>query len=406
MANPTYQFSVLHSNMPNASTVYWRIVNGTGGNIAVDFPSRDSGTETTDGTRNSSIELEVEENATSGTRGYVLEVATNASYIGKQTHSFNVIDGTVIPANAPTVTPSTTTPTEGNTVTFTFGEAAGSAAQTYYFEIAHVSTSNADFTAVPPGNTPTARTTVTWNGTSFSPTSVAVTLAGAGGADGVDDNETFTGKLFDAVTGGTEVATTATITVTDDPTALTFAFDPTLVRHRRFTNNPFLGCTTTSQIDFLRNGSTAIQSTGFGTENVETITPALDTGNNWSSTQNSTFGDSYQILFQVYENSGLTILTSSTRGSVAGDAYEVLKGGVATSWTQSTANTWIQLSDIVRLQATRAEGGTGDGSGAGSSAITNYVKYTIKQYSGVLGTGTTVLTGSFEHKVEASDGPS
>ena len=94
---------------------------------------------------------------------------------------------------------------------------------------------------------------------------------------------------------------------------------------------------------------------------METITPALDTGNNWSSTQNSIFGDSYQILFQVYENSGLTILTSSTRGSVAGDAYEVLKGGVATSWTQSTANTWIQLSDIVRLQATRAEGGTGDG---------------------------------------------
>jgi hypothetical protein len=310
------------------------------------------------------------------------------------------------PANAPTVTPSTTTPTEGNTVTFTFGEAAGSAAQTYYFDITHGTTSNADFTAVPPGNDATARTTVTWNGTSFSPTSVAVTLAGAGGADGVDDNETFTGKLFDAVTGGTEVATTANITVADDPTALTFAFDPTLVRHRRFTNNPFSGCTTTSQIDFLRNGSTAIQSTGFGTENVETITPALDTGNNWSSTQNSTFGDSYQILFQVYENSGLTILTSSTRGSVAGDAYEVLKGGVATSWTQSTANTWIQLSDIVRLQATRAEGGTGDGSGAGSSAITNYVKYTIKQYSGVLGTGTTVLTGNFEHKVEASDGPS
>ena len=248
MANPTYQFSVLHSNMPNASTLYWRIVNGTGGNIAVDFPSRDSGTETTDGTRNSSIELEVEENATSGTRGYVLEVATNASYIGKQTHSFNVIDGTVIPANAPTVTPNTTSPTEGDTVTFTFGEAAGSAPQTYYFNITHDTTSNADFTADPPGNGATARTTVTWDGSVFSPTSVAVTLAGAGGADGVDDNEIFTGKLFDAVTGGTQVATTANITVTDDPAAGA-TVQATMDIHPMFPGNDYTFTTRNSVFD-------------------------------------------------------------------------------------------------------------------------------------------------------------
>lgn len=219
--------------------------------------------------------------------------------------------------------------------------------------------------------------------------------------------ETMTVTL-DATDSNTDAtgSPSADLTINDTSTAASFSFDPTFVRHRRFTNNPFLGCSTTSQIDFLRNGSTSIQSTGFGTENVADITPSLDTANNWSSTQNSTFGDNYQILFQVYSDSGLTTLTSSTKGSAVGDAYEVLKGGVATSWTQSTANTWVQLNDDVRIQGTRVEGGTGDGSGAGSSAITNYVKYTIKQYSGVLGTGTTVLTGSFEHKVEASDAAS
>tara|TARA_B110000305_G_C19461551_1_gene654802 strand:- start:4487 stop:5839 length:1353 start_codon:yes stop_codon:yes gene_type:complete len=301
MANPTYQFSVLHSNMPNASTVYWRIVNGTGGNIAVDFPSRDSGTETTDGTRNSSIELEVEENATSGTRGYVLEVATNASYIGKQTHSFNVIDGTVIPANAPTVTPSTTTPTEGNTVTFTFGEAAGSAAQTYYFEIAHVTTVDADFTAVPPGNTPTARTTVTWDGSVFSPTSVAVTLAGAGGADGVDDGETFTGKLFDALGAGSEVATTATITVTDDPAAAVATVNATMDIYPMFSTNEYTF--------FARNS-------------------VFDSGNPTAARS--------EAMFMVEETGGSIIVKLAIAGQPAGVA--IGRGGyeVNTSTTGST----------------------------------------------------------------------
>ena len=172
---------------------------------------------------------------------------SNATATGGPSATLEVND-TSIPANAPTVTPNTTSPTEGDTVTFTFGEAAGSAAQTYYFNITHDTTSNADFTADPPGNGATARTTVTWDGSVFSPTSVAVTLAGAGGADGVDDNEIFTGKLFDAVTGGTQVATTANITVTDDPAAGA-TVQATMDIHPMFPGNDYTFTTRNSVFD-------------------------------------------------------------------------------------------------------------------------------------------------------------
>jgi len=424
MANPTYQFSVLHSNMPNASTVYWRIVNGTGGNIAVDFPSRDSGTETTDGTRNSSIELEVEENATSGTRGYVLEVATNASYIGKQTHSFNVIDGTVIPANAPTVTPNTTSPTEGDTVTFTFGEAAGSAPQTYYFNITHGTTSNADFTADPPGNGATARTTVTWNGTSFSPATVDVTLAGAGGADGVDDNETFTGKLFDAVTSGTEVATTGTITVTDDPAATaSISFDPTTINFGH--DNMSGGGTVFQDINLFRNGDATIVKAAIpsGTESTNVETPAIDTSGantNWSDQQGTNFGDNYQIQVNCYlTSSKITRLTSTTRsGDGQGNfgSYDtvflykgstLLNGNEAgvtnVQWEQDDATpAWFQMNDDIKISTASSVQGVVPG-GNKTTSQTGYIEFIIKEYSGVLGTGTTVLTSGHDFFVAAKN---
>tara|TARA_R110002126_G_scaffold166369_1_gene314045 strand:- start:2575 stop:3870 length:1296 start_codon:yes stop_codon:yes gene_type:complete len=423
MANPTYQFSVLHSNMPNASTVYWRIVNGTGGNIAVDFPSRDSGTETTDGTRNSSIELEVEENATSGTRGYVLEVATNASYIGKQTHSFNVIDGTVIPANAPTVAPSTTTPTEGNTVTFTFGEAAGSAAQTYYFDITHGTTVDADFTAVPPGNGATARTAVTWNGSVFSPTSVAVTLAGAGGADGVDDGETFTGKLFDAVTFGTEVATTATITVADDPVVINFAFATTSTDIDL--DGASGGGQVFTEVTLFNNGDATVANSfvdnfSSGTVVTNSVTPAI-ASDNWvdASEHVAGFGDDYQIQVNCYtDNTKSSRLPGNTTRSsdfpnspvnLSGyDTIFLFKGttnlngneaGVTNvQWEQDDTNpAWFQMDEDIKIQLKCDVAGvppnqlTGIGTGTPI-----YIEFIVKEYSGVLGTGTTVLTAGFE----------
>ena len=520
MANPTYQFSVLHSNMPNSSTVYWRIVNGTGGNIAVDFPSRDSGTETTDGTRNSSIELEVEENAASGTRGYVLEVATNASYIGKQTYSFDVIDGSVlgatfnpdttlaiaetdaastinftttgvaagtiywnittdiagtteastdwaayasgtgvaftgsagsftidaladafndgstetfyvqlrsgsdsgtildtrrvdvtddsqtVPANAPTVAPNTTSPTEGDTVTFTFGEVAGSAAQTYYFDITHGTTVNADFTAVPPGNTPTARTTVTWDGSVFSPTSVAVTLAGAGGADGVDDGETFTGKLFDALGAGSEVATTATITVTDDPAGQTFQFDPTAIVASIGGGNPITGQNTISTITFLQDGSAThvgSKTVGSGSFTSLSETPSIG-GDNWTSGTGSTFGDDYQVLFEIFEVDGVTTF-SGAEGSGPADAYKIFEDAVQnTSWTQASP-IYLPLNADVALECTQFRGGGSAGTQANQVSPGCVISYTVKEWDGVignLGTGTTVLTGTFDHLVSAT----
>jgi len=405
-----YPYEINSTNYnPTTTTFYWRVVSrgagggGTAGVVVDDFDTSSGSTLSAGNTTAIYVGVK-EQTGTQGTRNFTLEVSTSNTFASNVvTKDFQVTDGA---AAAPTYTIQGSDP-------LTVSEVAS--AQTITVNTTDVSDGTFlywNITTDAPGTTQASTDWQAYNsgGSGFEITSNSGTFDIDATADAFTDGSTETFYLH--VRTGSDTGTSVDsieLQVTDDsqtPASATFSFDPTFVRHRRFTNNPLLGCTTTSQIDFLRTGSTSIQSTGFGTENQAIITPALDTANNWSDTQNSTFGDDYQILFQVYSDSGLTTLTTSTQGSAAGDAYSVLKGGVATSWTQSTANTWVQLNDDVRVQGTRVEGGTGDGSGAGASVITNYVKYTIKEYSGTLGTGTTVLTGSFEHKVEASDAAS
>lgn len=94
MANPTYNYTVTHTNVPNLTTLYWRILDGVNGDKATDFPARDTGTVTADGSTSTTIQLEVEEQTgTEGTRSYTLEVSLSATYTNAQTLAFDVVDG-------------------------------------------------------------------------------------------------------------------------------------------------------------------------------------------------------------------------------------------------------------------------------------------------------------------------
>ena len=347
---------------------------------------------------------------------------SNATATGGPSATLEVND-TSIPANAPTVTPNTTSPTEGDTVTFTFGEAAGSAAQTYYFDITHGTTVNADFTAVPPGNTPTARTTVTWNGTSFSPATVDVTLAGAGGADGVDDGETFTGKLFDDVSAGSEVATTATITVADDPVVINFAFATTSTDIDL--DGASGGGQVFTEVTLFNNGDATVANSfidNFSTGTVVTnsVTPAI-ASDNWvdASEHVAGFGDDYQIQVNCYlDNTKSTRLPGNTTRSsdfpnspVNFSGYDTIflfkgttnlngnEAGVTNvQWEQDDTNpAWFQMDEDIKIQLKCDVAAVPPNQLTGIGTTTPiYIEFIIKEYSGVLGTGTTVLTAGFE----------
>lgn len=379
-----YTYTITTSNVASGTPIYWRVVSrtagggGTTGVVANDFDTS-SGNFTSNGTRTEVVSVGVkEQTGTEGTRNFTLQVSLSSGFSPRQEFDFQVVDGNTV-ANAPTVTPSTTTPTEGDTVTFTFGEAAGSAAQTYYFDITHGTTSNADFTADPPGNGATARTTVTWNGTSFSPTSVAVTLAGAGGADGVDDNETFTGKLFDAVTGGTEVATTATITVADDPAAASFDIPSNIIAQSAINDVARATANFNPNGDFdILSGNTIAASQG--------TSGPINTGGSiadmWVEDAEHAvgFGDDYQIKAVAYNSGGAGLNDFLVSGKSGGGA----KSWINDTGSQTDAQLWHRLDQGFTI----AVGGNTSGD------ILRQIDFEIKEYSGTLGTGTTVLTQS------------
>jgi len=417
------------TNVTDGTTLYWNITTDAPGSTqaSTDWAAYNSGgTGFTINSNTGSFSIDALADTTTETaETYYLQVRTGSDTGSIQDSIQLDITDDSVTANAPTVTPSTTTPTEGDTVTFTFGEAAGSAAQTYYFEIKHGTTSNADFTAVPPGNTPTARTTVTWNGTSFSPTSVAVTLAGAGGADGVDDNEQFTGKLFDAVTGGTEVATTANITVTDDPVVINFAFATTSTDINL--DGASGGGQVFTEVTLFNNGDATVANSfadffSTGTVVTNSVTPTI-ASDNWveASEHVAGFGDDYQIQVNCYtDNTKTTRLPgnntrsndfpNSPANNGSYDTIFLFKGttnlngneaGVTNvQWEQDDTNpAWFQMDEDIKIQLkcdVAGFAGSGYGLSGLGTATPIYIEFIIKEYAGVLGTGTTVLTAGFE----------
>ena len=206
-----YTYTVEHTNVPNNTDLYWAL----SGADLTDFVAT-SGTVTTDGGLTTQITLQVNENTTAdGDRPFVLNVSFDATPLTSpdQTLSITLTDG---PANnAPTLAVGDSTPTEGDVVTFTPGEALSSPSATYYFQVTYGTAADENFTTQPPGQGATARTAITWNGTSFSPASVSVTLADL---YTLDQGETFTGQLFDAASGGSVVASATQCVIQEGPT--------------------------------------------------------------------------------------------------------------------------------------------------------------------------------------------
>jgi hypothetical protein len=130
------------------------------------------------------------------------------------------------------------------------------------------------------------------------------------------------------------------------------------------------------------------------------VTPAIG-ADNWTSGSGTSFGDDYQVLFEIFEDDGTTRYTG-TKGSLSSDAYEIYEDGVKnTSWAQASP-VYLPLNTDVGLKCTQSRGSAG--TQANQSSPGCVVKYTIKEWDGNsvnLGTGTTVLTGTFNHSVRA-----
>ena len=114
------------------------------------------------------------------------------------------------------ITPSSATPTEGDTVTFDIeitGNPADGPTGDLFLELAHGTTVDADFTSTPP-TAANGRATVPYN---TANTPAAQYSIGLQVSDGDDDGETFSLHAYNYITGGVNLASSGTITITDLP---------------------------------------------------------------------------------------------------------------------------------------------------------------------------------------------
>jgi hypothetical protein len=125
---------------------------------------------------------------------------------------------------------------------------------------------------------------------------------------------------------------------------------------------------------------------------------------NWTSGSGSSFGDDYQVLFEIFESNGTTRYSGTKELSSTNDAYEIFENGNQnTSWSQASP-IYLPLNADIGLKCTQIRAGGTAGVQVNHSSPGCMVKYTIKEWdgnTGNLGTGTTVLTGSFDHLVRA-----
>ena len=254
----------------------------------------------------------------------------------------------VIPATY-SLTPSTTTPNEGDTVVFTFG-GANLLDGTVYFSIAHGTTSNADFTVTPPQDG--SRTAVTITSGVYSPTSVSLTLDADAFTDG--SSETFTAYMHDANTGGTQLATSGVVTVADTsltPTPIynSVAFSPTAINEDGATNTTFT-VNTSNVIDGTTVGYTI---TGVSVDDISLVSL---TGNITitSNTGTVVFNAIADATTEGAEVATLTLAATDSVGTSTGSLSDTVTIN-DTSLTPSAVN----LNNITSDTATTATtGGT------------------------------------------------
>jgi len=150
---------------------------------------------------------------------------------GNQIFGYSTFEGILIEiqdnvAASYTITASPSGPSEGVSGTpMTFnvtGSGLNIGDSATYINITHLTTDNADFTTVPPGNSPTSRALVTLadtgNRSGFGQAVSLITVKQDAASEG---EQTFKADLYDDISAGSLLTTSGTITITDTNFTLT-----------------------------------------------------------------------------------------------------------------------------------------------------------------------------------------
>jgi len=425
--NYTYVVNSTNYN-PATTTFHFRVVSrgagggGTAGNVANDFDVS-SGTQACTGNTTDIVLGVKEQTGTQGTRNFTLEVADNAGFTGKVTLDFQVVDGAA--AASPTYEIQGSDP-------LTVLES--DPAQTITVNTTNVSDGTFlywNITTDAPGTTQASTDWQAYNsgGTGFEITSNSGTFDIDATADAFTDGSTETFYLH--VRTGSDTGTSVDsiqLNVTDDSQtpALNFAFSPTDMTNRY--RSQVSGGNVTSTVTLFRNGDASAVNTVFDpggsatTDPTDSVSPSV-TANEWTDAANhtTTFGDNYQIQVNVYENStkAARLAGNSTRSSDfpnspanvgSYDTVFLIKGSTVLNgneagvtnvqWEQDdTSPAWFQMNEDIQIQMKCDV--VNIISGSQSTQQSGYIEFIIKEYSGTLGTGTTVLTAGFDFDLQA-----
>ena len=320
-------------------------------------------------------------------------------------------------------------PNEGDTITYTFSMSGGPPAayidaqtfnKRYNYAIVSPATAAADPTDISSGFSSSTFSTFNTSNKSHSWTS---TFSNDTSTEGTESYVVEVIKIDNGLGANLGQLNTFIQDTSTGAPLTTFAFDPTNIQYSHDNMNG--GGTVYQDINLFRNGDATIVKSAIpsGTVSTNVETPALDTSGantNWSNQQGSNFGDNYQIQVNCYTTSAKTTRLASTTRSSDGqgnfgsyDTVFLYKGSTLLNgneagvtnvqWEQDdTTPAWFQMNGDIKISVAVAVQGVFPG-GNKITGQPGYIEFIIKEYSGVLGTGTTVLTAGHDFFVAAKN---
>jgi hypothetical protein len=368
----TVTFNVATTNVPSGTTLYW-----TNAGTA-------DGTDFSGGANSGSFTI------TSNAGSVSIITLNNATYEGTETIIFQVRTGSTsgpIVATAATVnladaaptysvSPTTTSITEGSSVTFNVTTTNIPNGTTLYWTNSGTTT-GADFS----GGANSGSFTVTSNAGSVSRTTInSFVLSGT---------KTIIFNVRTGSTSGPIVATATTVNVTD--AAPTYSVSPTttsisegssvqfivsVTNVADFTTLYWTNSGTTDATDF----SSGVNSGSFSVA-YDGITPPLQGAVTLTTLNNATYEGTETIIFQVRtgSTSGPIVATATTVNvadaaptySVSPSSTNVTESGTSTTWTITTTNIANGTTLYFTLSGTISVFDTSYGSNTGSLTINN-----------------------------------
>ena len=217
------------------------------------------------------------------------------------------------------------------------------------------------------------------SGTTVSFTGVGVQVSEDMATEGT---ETFNGVLYSASSGGSVEATSINTTINDTSQAYTFQIATNEISSDDGGPGVPLGNAKTL-FELQSDGNFIAQAIG----DLISIDP-LPSVDDWvtSGLQGAGFGNNYQVRVLAYENSTSRDNYPSTT-NLSSLYGMTLSLGSSGTWTNSPSQ-WHQLNSVFRL-VLQAFTSTEDG--GGFESLQRYARIEIKTYTGLLGSGTTVL---------------